>query len=68
MTTGEKLRAVRKAKGISQLCLAMRCGIIDQGHISKIEVGYIRNPRGATLNKLAKALGVSVDEIRGDAE
>ena len=68
MTTGEKLRAVRKAKGISQRCLAMRCGIIDQGHISKIEVGYIRKPRGATLNKLAKALGVSVDEIRGDAE
>jgi transcriptional regulator with XRE-family HTH domain len=68
MTTGEKLRAVRKAKGISQLCLAMRCGMIYQGRISEIEVGYVRKHREATLNKLAKALGVSVDEIRGDAE
>jgi len=63
---GQKVRAIRNARGMNQARLAKILGTHQTG-ISQIEVGR----RGLTLQqlvKLAKALRVSVDEILGQAQ
>lgn len=60
MTIGERIRKARKAKGISQLCLAMRIDASHQSYISQIERGEF-TPKLATIKKIAKELGVPVD-------
>lgn len=60
MTIGERIRKARKAKGISQLCLAMRIDASYQSYISQIERGEF-TPKLATIKKIAKDLGVPVD-------
>jgi transcriptional regulator with XRE-family HTH domain len=60
---GERLRAIRNARGMSQAHLARLLGTHQTG-ISQVEVGR----RALTLQqvvKLARALRVSVDEIVG---
>ena len=57
---GEKLRAARKAAGLSQVELAK---IVDchQKDIARREAG--REPKALTLKKLAQALGCSMDDL-----
>ena len=58
---GQRLRAIREARDITQVKLAALLGI-DQSNVSAIERGI----RGLTIHqvvKLAKALQVSTDEI-----
>jgi transcriptional regulator with XRE-family HTH domain len=59
---GERLRAVRKAAGLSQAKLARRCGM-DTIRISQIERGC-KDPRLQTLLKLADGLGCKLDDFR----
>ncbi len=58
---GQKIREIRQKKGISQLELA---NLVDtsQSHIANIEAGRRRIPF-EVLERIAKALGVSVAEI-----
>jgi transcriptional regulator with XRE-family HTH domain len=56
------LRTTRRLKGLTQEALAAKSGV-DQTSISSIEVGKNRNPSWETVSKLAKALGVSPDEL-----
>lgn len=56
-----RLQEIRGAKGISQMQLHRMTGIA-QATISNIEAGK-RNPNIKTKYKIAKALGVNVDEI-----
>ena len=58
---GENLKRIRTAKGISQGEIG-RILETDKGFISNIENGKT-NPTLATISKLAKALGVSIDEL-----
>ena len=58
---GENLKRIRTEKGISQGDIA-RALEMDKGFISNIENGKT-NPTLATITKLAKAVGVSVDEL-----
>jgi transcriptional regulator with XRE-family HTH domain len=58
---GRRLRAIREARGVTQVELAKILGI-DQSNVSSIERGV----RGLTIHqavKLAKALKVTTDEI-----
>ena len=55
------LKRIRTEKGISQGDIVKATGI-DKAMISNIENGKT-NPTLATLAKLAKALGVSADEL-----
>jgi len=60
---GQRLRAIRNARGMSQARLGKILGTHQTG-ISQVEVGR----RGLTLQqvvKLAKALSVSIDQILG---
>jgi len=61
---GERIRKLRKARGLSQERLAERAGI-DRSHMGFIEQGR-RQPTIATLHKLTKTLNVSLSELFHD--
>lgn len=58
---GKNLKRIRTEKGISQGDIARSFGL-DKAFISNIENGKT-NPTLATITKLAKAVGVSVEEL-----
>jgi len=59
---GTVIKALRKAKGLSQVQLAKRARIA-QPYLVRLESGERKNPSLATLKRLAKALGVPVAEL-----
>jgi len=62
---GERLRAFRSAVGISQLRLALNIGV-DYARVQHWENGQ-RRPAEHELEKLAKALELTVQELTGIA-
>ena len=60
-TLGQRLRAVREALGESQVTLAASAEI-SQGYLSQIETDE-REPTFSIAVRLARALGVSLDEL-----
>ena len=62
---GATVRRFREARGLSQNALAAAAGL-DQGHLSAIEAGKRPNPTANVLLALARALGVTVDELLRD--
>jgi len=58
---GKNLKRIRTEKSISQSDIANSLGV-SRGFISNIENGKT-NPTLATIARLAKAVGVSVDEL-----
>ena len=58
---GDALRQMRQRVGLSQEDFALRAGL-DRTYVSGIERG-VRNPTVASLQKLAEALGVTLDRI-----
>ena len=59
---GNNLRKLRKRKGLSQEKLA-RLANISLNTLTKIESGFAQKPTIQTVVKLAKALGISIDEL-----
>jgi transcriptional regulator with XRE-family HTH domain len=59
---GRRVRALRQRKGLSQLELAKRAKI-TQPYLAQIEAGVRKNPSLKTLQRLAKALGVTVGKL-----
>lgn len=62
-TIGQRLARIRKEKGYTQIELAEKVGLV-QAMISDYEVGKLR-VLGETAIQLAKALGISTDELLG---
>lgn len=60
-----RLKAIRKALGLSQARLAELSGV-SQAYISELEAGC-KQPTLTILDKLASALGVSVTELIEDS-
>lgn len=58
MLTGNKLRAIRHLRGISQRELAHKAGI-SPASLANFEAGHT-DMRAGTITKLCEALGVSV--------
>lgn len=56
------LVALRMRCGLTQKALCVATGL-PQPHISRLENGKVPNPDGATLQRMAAALGVSMDEV-----
>jgi transcriptional regulator with XRE-family HTH domain len=58
---GENMRRIREEKKMSQgdICRALN---LDRAHVSNIENGK-QNPTLDTIEKIAQALGVSVDKL-----
>ena len=63
MIFGEKLRKIRREKGISQQKLAEKLGYKSNSYIAEVERGKFI-PKEEKLKKIAKALGVSFSEIK----
>lgn len=61
MTFGEKVKEIRKRKGLSQLELGKKMNISQQA-VGKYEK-TIEQPKMATVRKLAEALNVAVSEL-----
>lgn len=61
---GERIRHLREQRGWTPSELA-RQAKMHRSHIQRIEDGSFGFPRPATLEKLARALNVQVDEITG---
>ena len=57
----EKLKKLRKERGLSQEALALLCDI-DRTYIGRIE-NMKRNPSLEILNKIAKGLGIRLIEL-----
>ena len=66
MSTGQNLanniKKLREAKGLSQEKLA-RLADVANNTLIKMESGENQNPTLVTLKKVAKAFGVSVDDL-----
>ena len=67
MTFGQRLRELRKAKGLTQRELADRVGL-SFTYLSKIENGAMQPPRGKAITDLANALDADPDELFGLAK
>lgn len=61
-TIAKNVKKIRKKKGISQDKLS-KLAEVAYNTIIKIESGAIQNPTIETVQKIAKALGVSLDEL-----
>ena len=67
MRIGDAIRARRSAAGITSREAAHRAGISVPAW-SDIERGAVKHPRARTLESIAGALGVTVDDLRRDTE
>ncbi len=58
---GDNIRRIRLAKGMTQgdLCRKLE---VDRGYMSNVESGK-KNPTLSTIERIAKALDVSIDEL-----
>jgi transcriptional regulator with XRE-family HTH domain len=61
---GDRIWQARERRGMNQEQLAAAAGI-RQGHISRLESGDLKDIRGETLVKIARALGVTTDYLLG---
>ncbi|PIX91977.1 hypothetical protein CO134_02010 [Candidatus Kuenenbacteria bacterium CG_4_9_14_3_um_filter_39_14] len=61
-TLAKNIRKLREKKNISQDKLSKLAGIAHNT-IIKIETGLIKNPKIETVQKIADAFGISLDEL-----
>ena len=59
---GKNIRALRQKRKLSQEKLA-RLTDISLNTLTKIESGFTKRPSIQTIHKIAKVLGVSLDEL-----
>ena len=58
----ENIKRYRKERDLSQDNLARKADV-TYSTLSKIEAGYNQNPRVKTVQKIAIALGVTIDDL-----
>ena len=67
MKAGYKIKAARKAKGMTQTDLGELIGV-DKSTIARYENGGIINLKRSTLKRIATVLGISPAELVGEYE
>ena len=65
MSIGTRIRAARKAQGLTQEALARRADMSLNG-LTQLEKGLRTDPHYSTLSKVAAGLGMSVAELVGE--
>ncbi len=65
MSLGQRLKTLREQRQLSQVELARKAKL-TQPALSRIEVGGVKQPRLAVLQRLAGALEVSVGYLLGE--
>ena len=66
MIVGDRIRAIRERKQLSQVELAVRAGLV-RSHISNIENGYVV-PSIEALEKIARVLEVPLHQLFYDGD
>lgn len=66
MALGEKVRELRLKLGWNQVTLAKKADV-PQATVSRIERGKVTQPKIGQLQKLAEALGTTIDYLMGDS-
>jgi transcriptional regulator with XRE-family HTH domain len=61
INVGKQIQKLRESKGLSQQDLAAKCNF-EKSNMSRLETGRV-NPTLSTLEKVAKALDVSIAEL-----
>ncbi len=61
-TIGQRIKELRELHNMKIKELSDKSGV-GQSTISEIETGKAKNPKSETLSKLAKVLGVTVDDL-----
>ena len=61
INVGKQIQKLRESKGLSQQDLAAKCNF-EKSTMSRLETGRV-NPTLSTLEKVAKALDVSIVEL-----
>jgi transcriptional regulator with XRE-family HTH domain len=64
---GDRILRRRRELNLTQAEVAEKTGL-KQFHISRIESGDIKDVKGDTLRRLARALGVTTDYLLGMGE
>jgi len=64
---GKKVRQIRKEQNLSLRDLEKLTGL-TYSFIANIERGIVKDPRISTVIKLAKGLGISIDELVGECK
>ncbi len=59
---GDKIKSLRTKQGLTQDALARKCDI-PYTTLTKIESNVITKPSIQTVAKIAKGLGVSIDDL-----
>lgn len=65
MEFGKRIRAARKAAGLSQEALARRADVSAQS-VRQLEQGGVYDPHYSTVSKIAEGLGMPVSELLGE--
>lgn len=68
ISTGEKIKKIRKSKGLTQEQLGALCDPPMAGSAIRRYENNKSNPKIQTLQKIAKALEVPVNSIRSDTD
>ena len=66
MNIGQRVKALRLARELSQEALARRADV-SLNVVTRLERGVITDPHYSTLTALAVALGASVGELVGES-
>lgn len=61
INVGQQIQKLRESKGLSQQDLAAKCNF-EKSNMSRLEAGRV-NPTLSTLEKVAKALEVTLVEL-----
>lgn len=62
---GQRIKKIRESKGIKQVWIARQTGL-NRTYLYQLESDIIKNPSMEALTKIAKALGVSLNELIGE--
>ena len=65
MTIGQRIQQIREGLGLTRCRAATRAGI-QVSHLEKIESGRVQSPTAVTVQRLAQALGVPVQDVLQD--
>lgn len=62
LTFGKNLKSFREKHGLTQFQLSAKSGV-SLVTIVHLEKGHLQNPRLATLEKLSKTMGTTIDQL-----
>ena len=64
MNLGKNIEILRKKAGLSREKLAFKCGgKFTSHHLLRVERGMVKNPGIEMVSEIAKAVGVSIDQL-----